>query len=85
VGVPKWQKIMISWQHAVWLIEALARRPLATHLSYSDMKSTGRQPVLARLRTTAVHEGPVLGRGVWAGCLEPWPAMSIHLLVEAER
>jgi hypothetical protein len=34
------QKIMISWQPAVWFIEILAGRPFTIHLPYSDMKFT---------------------------------------------
>jgi hypothetical protein len=38
VEAAKPQKIMISWQPAVWFIEILAGRPFTIHLPYSDMK-----------------------------------------------
>ncbi len=34
VEATKWQKIMISWQLAVWLIENRVGRPLNAHLQF---------------------------------------------------
>jgi hypothetical protein len=59
VEAAKPQKIMISWQPAVWFIEILAGRPFTIHLTYSDMEvhCTVRLLVLLPSCTTAAHEG----------------------------
>jgi hypothetical protein len=66
VGIGKWQKRVTSLNSVLWLTETRAAWPVATQMSYSDMKSKIEGLLSLKPTRIAAHVGATL-RAILAG------------------